>query len=126
VSFLNELEGTGEEVGGTLGEAPGFGIQTLEAITPGAQVAQGVAKATGTPASGEVVKKAGGKAGSAAGKNAAKGAGEALTAAQGFAEKLAINSVLLLAGAFLIVYGVMVMVRPPDRATSIPVPPVAL
>jgi hypothetical protein len=54
-----------------------------------------------------------------------KPAEEALSTTETFVLKVMLNSVLLLAGLFLIVYGVMVAVRPRESAMSIPVPHVA-
>jgi hypothetical protein len=116
MGLLQEAEGTGEEIGGTFGEVPGFGIQTLEAITPFAGGGKIAAKVTGTKTAGEALKQRGGKTGSAAGKEATKAAAKGLSAAQTFVVKVAINSMLLLAGIALIVYGVMVMVRPAAQA----------
>jgi hypothetical protein len=116
VGLLQEAEGTGEEIGGTFGEVPGFGIQTLEAITPLAGGGKIAAKVTGTKTAGGLVKQAGAQAGSSVGKAAAQGAGEALSATEKFALKIMINSFLILAGIALIVYGVMVMVRPAAQA----------
>jgi hypothetical protein len=53
---------------------------------------------------------------------AKKAVEEALSGGKTFALKVAINSLLMLAGLALIVYGVMVAVRPRESAFSIPIP----
>jgi hypothetical protein len=116
VSTLSELEGTAEEAGGTLAEAPGFGLETLEQLTPLAQAPKVAAKALGAKTAGEQLKKAGGEAGSKAGKSAAKvvtkAAGEVASTTEKFALKVLVNSALLIVGIVLMIAGVLLALKP--------------
>lgn len=90
-----------EEFGEHVGSLPG-------------EVAEEAANLVGHAANEAVVKPAQ--------KALQKPAEEALTATEKFGLKLAVNSMLLLVAVALFVYGVMVMVRPPERALSLPLP----
>jgi hypothetical protein len=79
---------------------------------------EGTAKAL-NKAEGEVEGEAGALVKKAT-KAAQKPAEEALSATEKFMLKVAINGLLILAGLVLVVYGVMVAVRPRESAFSIP------
>lgn len=111
-----------EEAGGTVGEAGGFGLEVLEKASPLVGVGGDITKAFTGKTPGAQVKKAGGKAGSSAGKEAEKGINEALSGTEAFVLKVVVNSALLIIGIALIIYGVMVAVRPPERAMSLSLP----
>lgn len=121
------IEKIGEAAGeaaGTIPENVGPLAETLGGFGDGAT--GGIEKELTGHSAGEDVGKQAAKtekeAGKEAGRAAEKPLKEALSATEKFVLQVALNSVLLLAGLFLIVYGVMVAVRPRESAMSIPVP----
>lgn len=112
-----EAEGTGEEVLGTAGEAPGFGVEVLEAITPFSQAGKVAAKITHTKTGGELLKSTGGKLGSEAGKEVGSTIPNVVTTAT----KLLLNGALAIIGLVLVIFGIMVAVKPSGRTLPVPV-----
>jgi hypothetical protein len=110
------------EVGGTVAELPGFGLESFEDLTPFDGALKAAAKASHTKTPGQSLKKAGSSAGTKAGDNAQQKAEQAVGGAENLALKVLVNGMLILVGVFLIAYGIMVAVRPRESAFSVPVP----
>jgi hypothetical protein len=127
------MAGLLQQIGGELGEAAGEaskpGTYLIEQIGMGPAVGAASRLATGKSASSQATKeitKAATSAGEAAGKAGDKAAGSVLPGIEAFVLKVALNGALLLAGLALVVYGVMVAVRPRESAFSIPTPPIPI
>lgn len=104
---------TSIEAAGALEEATGFGAATNAG-----------AKSAGKPAPSKTAGKqlrAGERAVEKGEEEAGKAAKEAAEGLAGEIGKIVLNTVLLLAGMVLVVYGIMVAVRPPEKAFSVPV-----
>lgn len=116
--------------GSAVGSVKVSGGEGLGSLDPKAAAEQGLDRLQNAGGTGTIGQALGdvGEAGKAV-LNAPANAVKAVTKAVFGPEwlgKFAITAVLLVAGAFLAIYGIMVAVRPRDRALSIPIPALAV